>query len=461
MDLSDEKIRGFMKRLLISRMRILCNHGLFGLLLMHITYSLDDGTATAYTNGERIAFSPEFLDGLSDSELDFVMMHEILHIVLQHCLRSDENDPELYNMAADIVVNSIIMAENGGDPRSITLSKYGESMHKAPDGKEGSVYTAEEIFQMLCSSPKSRKLGKGNASGGGGLNKGDSGKADDPGKDISKEENSDKGIQGNDENTSPSQEKGRAQKKQAKPQSGNHSRGTWDDHSRWGKTENDDILRDVWVKRFCDACKAISIRDPGNSRGTIPMFAQRMLDELMKPQTDWRRILSDFIQEEINDYSFSPPDRRFDDCPFFLPDFNEKDETVKDILFMIDTSGSMSDKMITAAYSEVKGALDQFNGKLRGWLGFFDAEIIEPKPFSSLDEFMVIKPAGGGGTDFQIIFEYVDKHMIEEPPASIIILTDGYAPFPKEELAKGIPVLWLINNEKVDPPWGKVARIKV
>ncbi|MDE6724097.1 MAG: M48 family metalloprotease, partial [Ruminiclostridium sp.] len=296
MDLSDEKIRGFMKRLLISRMRILCNHGLFGLLLMHIIYSLDDNTDTAYTDGERIAFSPDFLDGLSDSELDFVMMHEILHIVLQHCLRSDENDPELYNIAADIVVNSIIMAENGGDPRSITLSKYGESMHKAPDGKEGSIYTAEEIFKMLYSSLKSRKrIGKGNASGGEDSKEGGSGKADGSDKDTSKEENSDRGISGNNENTPPAREEGRAKKKQAKPQSGNYSRGTWDDHSRWGETENDDILRDVWVKRFYDACKAISIRDAANSRGTLPMFAQRMLEELMKPQTDWRRILSDFI----------------------------------------------------------------------------------------------------------------------------------------------------------------------
>ena len=193
------------------------------------------------------------------------------------------------------------------------------------------------------------------------------------------------------------------------------------------------------------------------------MFAQRLLEKLMKPQTDWRSILNEFIQEEINDYSFSPPDRRFQDSPFFLPDFNEKGETdeVEDILFMIDTSGSISDKMMTVAYSEVKGAIDQFNGKLRGWLGFFDAAIIEPKPFSSLEEFIVIKPAGDGGTDFQIIFEYVDQHMQENPPASIIILTDGYAPFPKEELANGIPVLWLINNEQVAPPWGKVARIKV
>jgi len=117
--------------------------------------------------------------------------------------------------------------------------------------------------------------------------------------------------------------------------------------------------------------------------------------------------------------------------------------------------------MITAAYSEIKGAIDQFDGKLKGWLGFFDAAIIEPKPFENEEEFRVIRPAGGGGTDFQIIFEYVHRHMQDKPPASIVILTDGYAPFPQEKLAGGIPVLWLLNNDRVDPPWGKVARITV
>jgi len=49
---------------------------------------------------------------------------------------------------------------------------------------------------------------------------------------------------------------------------------------------------------------------------------------------------------------------------------------------------------------------------------------------------------------------------MDKPPVSIIILTDGYAPFPDESMALGIPVLWLLNNEKVEPPWGKIARIK-
>ena len=51
--------------------------------------------------------------------------------------------------------------------------------------------------------------------------------------------------------------------------------------------------------------------------------------------------------------------------------------------------------------------------------------------------------------------------MQDDPPASIIILTDGYAPFPNESLSMGIPVLWLLNNDDVEPPWGKTVRITV
>lgn len=443
MALSEENIRKYTQRLLLSRMRILCNHGFYGLLLMHMKYAVDENVPTACTDGTRIIFGTQFLDNLTDQELDFVMMHEIMHIVLQHCMRGKDFEGERFNIACDIVVNSNILLENNMNTKSITLANYGESMHLAPDGKEGYAYTAEEVYKMLPQIKKGQPINlpggfPGKSGGYGKINVKDTG------------DGSGKGIGWQD---------GRAKKQQGKATSSNG--GIWDDHSQWGKTEEDDTLRDVWVKRVSDAAQAISIRDPSNTRGLMPAFAKRIFEELMKPQTDWRTILNEFIQEEINDYSFSPPDRRFDDNPFFLPDFNEKDEKVEDILFMIDTSGSMSNKMITAAYSEIKGAIDQFNGKLKGWLGFFDAAIIEPTPFEDEDEFKVIRPAGGGGTDFQIIFEYVQQHMQEKLPASIIILTDGFAPFPREKLAGDIPVLWLLNNDEVDPPWGKVARIKV
>ena len=123
---------------------------------MHMIYSIDENCATAATDGRRIFFGPEFLDALSDSELDFIMMHEILHVVLQHCLRQEDRDNEQFNIACDIVVNSNILLSNHMDRSSITLKKYGESMHLAPDGKEGYEYTAEQVYAMLPPPPKNR-----------------------------------------------------------------------------------------------------------------------------------------------------------------------------------------------------------------------------------------------------------------------------------------------------------------
>ena len=406
MELSSNKIKEYTKRLMLSKMRILCNNGFYGLLLMHMKYGLDAECGTAYTDGKVIRFDPKFLDELNDDELDFIMMHEILHVALQHCFRGRELEKELYNIACDIVVNSNILLSNNMDTRTITLRSDGEAMHLAPNGKKGYEYTAEEVYNML-----QKNLGMNNA----------------------------------------------------KLQSNGKTKNTTniiDNHTKWQQIEKNEELEELWISRLDEVSKTIEIRDSIINRETMPAFAQRRLKELKNAQTDWREILIDFLQEEVVDYSFMPPDRRFDDCPFFLPDFNDKDIKPENILFMIDTSASMKDDMVTAAYSEVKGAIEQFNGKLIGMLGFFDAVVIEPVPFENEEEFEMIKAIGGGGTNFQIIFNYVKEYMTDNLPVSIIILTDGYAPFPKESEAMGIPVIWLLNNEKVNPSWGKVARIK-
>lgn len=397
MAISDEKRKEYAQRLMLSRMRLMCNHGFFGLLLMHMRFGVDDETETAYTDGDRIVFGSAFLDELSNSELDFVMMHEVMHVILKHCRRGHEYDQYLFNIACDIVVNSNILLENGMRKDSITLLKYGESMHLAPNGKEGHEYTAEEVYEML--QPR-------------------------------------KGL---------------------KPPKGMD--GQWDDHSMWdGDGESHSSLNE-WDKRIRDAAEAMKTRDPSNSQGSLPKLAERLLGELKGAQTDWRTILSEFVHEEVVDYTLSPPDKRFEG-DFFLPDFNETDCVVEDVLFMIDTSGSMTNEMLNVAYSEIKGAIEQFDGRLRGWLGFFDAEVAEPVPFDSVEELKAIRPKGGGGTRFDIIFKYVREKM-DNLPASIVILTDGEASFPEERCAMGIPTLWLINNEMVDPPWGRVARVKV
>ncbi len=77
------------------------------------------------------------------------------------------------------------------------------------------------------------------------------------------------------------------------------------------------------------------------------------------------------------------------------------------------------------------------------------------------DEFRMIRPEGGGGTSFEIIFDHIRDFMADDPPVSVIILTDGWAPFPDVSAAMDIPVLWVLTSEDVQPPWGKTARIAV
>ena len=445
MELSDIKIREYTKRILMSRMRLLVNHGFYGILLLHVKFRLTDEIEIAGFGVDKneyyIFINPKILDNISDAEIDHILMHEILHIALQHDKRGQDLMPEKFNIACDIVIESNILKSFDMDINSIFLSfNGGIQEHLAPNGNEGYLYTAEEVYNMLDLIPGDPIKGPGSVHVD---------KNGNPGQ--SQEKNA-----GADKNRNSSWKQDKEDKIHGQNPSGFDIHGVIEDND----IEDSDIsLKDIWDKHLADACESISIRDAITGRGTIPLLAERMWEEMRKPQTDLRTILNDFVQEEICDYSFAPPDRRFDESPFFLPDFNEKDETVEDVLFMIDASGSMSNKDITAAYCEIKGAIEQFNGKLKGWLGFFDAEVIEPIPFENVEEFSVIRPKGGGGTDFEIIFEYVMEHMQDKLPASIIILTDGFAPFPQEKLAGGIPVLWLLNNEKVNPPWGKVSRI--
>lgn len=466
MALDKEKLIEYSRRLLLSRMRILSNQSFFGVLLSHISFAIDENCETAATDALKIYFGPSFLESLSDDELDFVLMHEILHVALQHCFRDNGRESYTFNIACDIVVNSNIMKSLPQTKRLKILEQT--PMHIAPNGKEGYLYTAEEVYEMLTDHKKQQSGAGGGSNSGSQSSQSSNNQSSSQSSSSQSSSNITGSSSGKGKASSSSKGKGGqsaqdsqcSQSGQGNTRTGCHG-SIIDDHSKWnydGETPAE--LVDSWSRCFEDAIQLVSIEDPSNQRGTMPAFAERILQERKDGQLDWRHILHEFIQEEINDYSFSPPDRRFSDGDFYLPDYNATEEAIMNVLFMVDTSGSMSDKMIAQCYDEIHSAIEQFDGKLAGHLGFFDAVVVEPLPFSSISELEVIRPYGGGGTRFDIIFEYVKKKMNDPFPVSIIILTDGYAPFPNEDEAPDIPVLWIINNNDVTPPWGKIARIK-
>lgn len=97
------------ERLMAVMMRIRGDHPFFGTLALFATFHLNDQVATAATDGKDIWLNPAFIKPLDFHALAGLIVHELLHAALQHCLRRRERNRLLWNIAADIVVNDIIL----------------------------------------------------------------------------------------------------------------------------------------------------------------------------------------------------------------------------------------------------------------------------------------------------------------------------------------------------------------
>ena len=373
-----------------AKISLLNEHPFFGRLLLRLKFGLAY-CGTAFTDMRRIVFDKNFAERLSLTELGYVLIHEVLHCVLKHCLRSKGKEHFIYNVACDIVVNSTMLEMYNKDEIIIDGEKL---MHLAPDGKEGREYTAEEVYKMLM---KLSLKDFNDLYGGGNL----------------------------------------------------------DNHQAWSETESNRItLEDLWNHHVKDA-----INSCGSGGTGIPDYLARYLKEVDRsPRTNWRQVLHDFIQFDRDDYDFCRPDRRF--SHMILPSFCENIEgsKVEKLWFLVDTSGSVSDEAVSVAYEEIKQATMQIDN-LSGMLSFFDYTVSDPENFESLEDILSIKPLGDGGTSFHAIFRKLKDFDEDNLPNAIIIITDGFAPFPDEKEAMNIPVIWIIVDSFITPPWGVYAFI--
>lgn len=72
------------------------------------------GVEIAATDGQRIYLSPRGFSPRPVEEKVFIYAHEVLHCSLSHVPRRGTRDPRLWNIAADIVVNGLLI-ESGFD----------------------------------------------------------------------------------------------------------------------------------------------------------------------------------------------------------------------------------------------------------------------------------------------------------------------------------------------------------
>nr|BBH94902.1 hydrolase [Thermogemmatispora argillosa] len=80
----------------------------FATLSLFAQIKVSENVDTAMTDGRSITFNPTFWQQLRPAERQGVLTHEVLHVALQHVPRRGQRDAQLWNIAADIVVNGII-----------------------------------------------------------------------------------------------------------------------------------------------------------------------------------------------------------------------------------------------------------------------------------------------------------------------------------------------------------------
>jgi predicted metal-dependent peptidase len=127
-----------------------------------------------------------------------------------------------------------------------------------------------------------------------------------------------------------------------------------------------------------------------------------------------------------------------------------------DIALFIDASGSMGEDMLKDILSETAGIMESFPA-YRIHVASFDTEVYNPQQYNSenLEDITEYQIKGGGGTDFDCVFDYLKANDIE--PKRLVVFTDGY-PFGSWGDENYADTVWILHGTTtIEPPWGQHA----
>jgi len=222
----------------------------------------------------------------------------------------------------------------------------------------------------------------------------------------------------------------------------------WDGAEQLSEEEKGDLEREVEE----------AIRQGVLVAGKLGSGGARDLEELLKPQIDWRDVLREFISTTCAGKDFSTwarPNRRFVSTGVYMP--SGISEKVGELVIAIDTSGSIGQCELTTFLSEVKSVCDNVRPE-RIRLLYWDTRVCADETYDHAETDTLVqstKPAGGGGTDVSCVSEYMTEHKID--PQAVIVFTDGYV---YDWGTWTCPVLWAIyDNKQANPNCGKTVHI--
>lgn len=379
-----------------TRLRLRMHAPFFAALAMFAEVRFSDEVELAATDGRNLWFHPTTYANLPAEERDAVFLHELLHAALLHPLRRGMREAEMFNIAADIVVNGMVAAEP-----SLRLPKGALRQPKLEH------LSVEEIYELLQKRKSSQRpqlpLADLMASGPDGA-----------------ASSTEAGKERGDSASIPEA-------------SGLHERQELEAH---------------WKQAIMQS----RVLAQSQGKGDLPAGIQRQLDAIADPQLDWRSQLWRYLVHTPNDYSGF--DRRFIHQGLYLD--HMEGESVE-VYCCIDTSGSVGEEELRLFMGELQGILSAYP-MLRCWLYYADASCYGPYELEADSD--IPAPEGGGGTDFRPFFKNVAKHWHREKQAVCVYLTDGYGDFPRQEPelpALWVVVPGGLENKEF--PWGEVVRL--
>ena len=389
------------ERLVTARVGLLLRQPFFGNLATRLQLTnADEWCSTAATDGLKFYYNSRFIMLLKPKEVEFLVGHEVLHVVYDHMGRRGERDHQIFNIANDYAVNADLKRHKVGD-----FIKTVPCLYEAKyDGK-----SSEEIYDDLMKNVQQMNLddlvdqmiddhldgddGEGEADGDG---------------------NGDKKGKGRPKMSPEERERVRQEVKQA-------------------------------IINAASTCEA----------GQLPAGVERLIKQHTNPTMPWRELSQTNLTSAIRtDYSWMRPSRRGWHMDAIMPGMTPGEEI--DVVVTLDMSGSISQKQAQDFLGEIGGMMNAFDG-YKVHVFCFDTEIYNPKDYHSdnMDDIADYEPMGGGGTDFDCIFEYLKKENIE--PKRLIVFTDGY-PCGSWGDPDYCDTTWIIHGDKnPNPPFGTYA----
>ena len=360
----------------------------------------------------EMLYNPEFFNKLDDAARKDVLKHEFYHLVFEHVTsRKPEGvKPLTWNFATDLAINS--------------------HLHNLPEGclKPGhgpfedfaSGLSAEAYLSLLLKK-QDEQDDSGTDEGEGSPGAGGEGESESEGAGGEGESEGEGGGEG----------------------SGMPTDGQFDSHEGWG--EADSTTEEIAKERLKEYIKkaAGEANQSSCGWGSVPADCRRDIIERMTTRVDWKKVLRYFVKTSTRANKRNTVKRL--NKRYAYVHAGNKVTRRANIAISIDQSGSVTDEMLVAFFSELN--------KLAKLASFtvipFDTRVEPALVYEwKKDQNHKTERVMRGGTCFNAPTEYVNKRGFD----GHIVLTDLMAPKPK---ASKCQRMWMTTKHYASHPYFK------